>query len=135
MDILISIYPKYCQLIERMEKNYEFRPFHFASDKIVFWVYETKPTKQIKYKMTVDRPIIEPSESYPYLLGNTKFEDLISNGRSAYRILKLDKFREPISLEEMKREYGVNAPQNFIYLKKYPDLLLKLNEKSTKRIF
>lgn len=135
MDLLISIYPKYCQLIKKMEKNYEFRPFHIESNELIFWVYETKPTKQLKYKMVVDSPIVEFNESFPYLLGKDRFEKLVASGRRAYRIIQLYELEEPISLVQMKKQYGVNAPQNFIYLENYRTLLNNLNKKPAKRIF
>lgn len=136
MQILISIYPKYCELIKKKKKNYEFRSFSLNSEKeMVFWIYETKPIKQIKYKMLVANPIKKASKNYPYFLGEEQFLEAIKKRKNAYQILGFEELEVPITLDEMISEYSIKAPQNFIYLDGKLDLLKRLNEKSTKIIF
>ena len=122
-EILISIYPKYNELIKSRIKNFEFRPFKIldSTGQIVMWIYETRPTKAIKYKMIVKEPIqkLKPKQSYG--LGNDKFQEIINNGKFAYEIISFEELVTPISLDYM-RKLNIAAPQGYAYINRYPQL-------------
>ncbi|MBA0016556.1 MAG: hypothetical protein ACTIAM_06600 [Pseudolactococcus laudensis] len=132
IEILLSIYPYYNDLIKIKKKNFEFRSWDikFDSEYLVMWVYETRPTMAIKYKMTVKHPISELCTDQEYGLGNYKFIENIKRGMRAYEIVSFEELIKPIFLSDM-RELGVNAPQGFAYIAKYPKLK-HLLEKSVK---
>lgn len=134
-EILLSIYPKYNNLIKNGIKNFEFRSFklHSESGFIIMWVYETLPTKSIKYKMTVKNPISKLSENQIYGLGNDRFEKLINEGKVAYEIISFEEILTPITLEDLKK-LQVSAPQNYLYTKNYTQLETLLNLVKTSKI-
>lgn len=106
-----------------------------SDNKIIFWVYETKPIKKIKYKMIVENPIQSLSVKYPYFLGEEEFSKSIKNRKNAYRIIGLEELEKPIELTELKNVYHLNAPQNFIYMNKYIHLNNRLKKEPTKILF
>lgn len=129
-EILISVYPKYMDLMFDGIKNYEFRPFEFdfGDDLVAFWIHETKPVKAITGVMYVSNPISEESDGDPYGLGSEEFKSIVSSGRVAYPIKKIYKLQEPVLLKELQEEFGIkNAPQNYIKLSNYPSLQARLH--------
>ncbi|MEK4090853.1 MULTISPECIES: hypothetical protein [unclassified Viridibacillus] len=137
MEILTSIYEKYCNRIETTNKNFEFRNFKIVSDKgyFIIWIYVPNPIKEIRYKMTVKNPICEFNSDVQYNEGNEKFIEIMENGRKfAYEIIALEKIEEPIPLANMKK-LNVNAPQNFAYIDNYPQLKVELKKARTRKIF
>lgn len=129
MDIILSVYPKYNELIKQGVKNFEFRPFELESDTgvINMWVYETKPTMALKYLMVVKNPVSKLRTGSNYGLGNERFYDVISSGRVGYEIVKFYKLKDKLELQKMKK-LGLNDPQNFAYLDKYPKVKEELKK-------
>ncbi len=77
-NILISIYPRYMEKIINKQKNFEFRNFYLTSHPYnIFWIYETIPTKALKYKLIVKNPITKLKKNQHYFLGDDKFEQLV----------------------------------------------------------
>ncbi|BBU67275.1 hypothetical protein EfmKUHS13_28930 (plasmid) [Enterococcus faecium] len=77
-NILISIYPRYMEKIINKQKNFEFRNFYLTSDPYnIFWIYETIPTKALKYKLIVKNPITKLKKNQHYFLGDDEFEQLV----------------------------------------------------------
>lgn len=135
-EILLSIYPKYNDSIRLGIKNYEFRSFNMKDDSgvITMWVYETFPTKSIKYKMLVKNPITKLLFNQNYGLGNDRFSELISQGKFAYEIVGFEELLFPITLEVMKK-MNIPAPQGYLYIKNYPKLESILIKSRTRKIF
>lgn len=134
-NILISIYPRYMEKIINKQKNFEFRNFYLTSDPYnIFWIYETIPTKALKYKLIVKNPITKLKKNQHYFLGDDKFEQLVQKGKYAYEIIHLEEILLPISLSNLKN-LGVTAPQGYAYIKKYPSLVDILEKVELKRIF
>ncbi|MEH7459332.1 hypothetical protein V7183_19580 [Bacillus sp. JJ1127] len=137
MEILTSIYEKYCKRIKTTSKNFEFRNFEITSNSgyLIMWVYVPKPIKEIRYKMTVKNPIRELNDEVQYNEGNEKFIAIMENGRKfAYEIVGLEEIEKPIPLTFMK-ELGVNAPQNFAYINNFLTLKEELQKARTRKIF
>lgn len=137
MEILTSVYEKYCNRIETTSKNYEFRNFKITSDEdyFIMWIYVPNPIKEIRYKMIVKNPVCEFNSDVQYNEGNEKFIEILENGRKyAYEIIGLEKIEEPIPLTIMKK-LNANAPQNFAYIDKYPQLKIELKKARTRKIF
>lgn len=135
-ELVISIYPKYNNLIKKQIKNFEFRPFKINSpdNKIIFWIYETNPTKSIKYKMLVNNPITTLSSSQLYGLGEEQFYSNIINGRYAYEIISFHELESPIDFLTLKST-NFFPPQNFTYLDNNSQLKNILSQTSIKKIF
>ena len=99
------------------------------------WIYVPNPIKEIRYKMTVKNPICEFNSEVQYNEGNEKFIEILENGRKfAYEIIGLEKIEKPIPLTIMKK-LNANAPQNFAYIDKYPQLKIELKKARTRKIF
>ncbi|HEP1803945.1 TPA: hypothetical protein VB840_001398 [Streptococcus suis] len=136
-ELVISIYPKYNNLIKKQIKNFEFRPFEIYSpddNQIIFWVYETTPTKSIKYKMLVNNPITALSPSQQYGLGEEQFYSNITNGRFAYEIISFQELESPIDFLSLK-SINFFPPQNFTYLENNLKLKKILSKTSLNKIF
>lgn len=136
-ETLISICPKYIKRIIEKNKNYEFRPFKISNEdeKVIFWVYESKPTMCIKYKLIAKNPIVDMKDGSTYTDGQDEFDRIINKNRVAYEITEVYELVEPITLDELRCEHGLkNAPQNFLYLKNYPTLQEKLKMQKLKKV-
>lgn len=119
LEILISVYPKYTKLIMEGKKNFEFRPFKLkTNENIIFWIYETQPTKAIKYKMLVKPAVMSLSKGVEYGLGKENFYRNINEGKFAYEIVEIIELERLITLKEMKK-LGISAPQNYLYISNY----------------
>lgn len=130
IEILISIYPKYCKRIITNKKNYEFRPFklHSEDNQIIFWVYESNPSMQVKYKLITNNPITDMSDGVMYTDGIDNFNQIVDRNRFAYQITEVYELATPISLKELRSDFCLyNAPQNFLYLDRNKPLLDKLH--------
>ncbi|SPP27242.1 hypothetical protein [Brochothrix thermosphacta] len=135
ISLLISIYPRHWAVIKNRKKNFEFRPWNISSEKTIdLWVYETSPTKALKYKLIVAPAIIELSKTQHYFMSDELFYQYIDEGKYAYEIIGLEYLETPIELKELKK-MGVTAPQNFAYLNKYNELQEKLKKAETKKLF
>lgn len=135
-EILLSIYPRYIEMIKTQKKNFEFRSFNIDSETgyLTFWIYETSPVKSLKYKMVVKNPINKLKNGMTYFVGNDRFYKLINDGKLGYEIIQFEELSSPIPLEQMKY-LGVSAPQGFTYLKNYPELKKLLDSINRYKVF
>lgn len=115
-SIIFSIKPFYSELILSGEKCFEFRNFKPKNFSSYFWVYESSPTKKLKYLMEVEEPIVFPNT----LNGNSYGVERFNNGsmqcKYAYPIKRIFMLENPIEYLELKTSYNFTAPQAYTYL-------------------
>lgn len=121
--VILSIKPKYIKLILSGEKEYEFRKVIPRKSSEYFLIHVSKPISTIKYIFKMESPKIKPDILEGNSYGVELFNSSHSDYKFAYKISKIYEILEPISYEILKSKYNYSAPQNFIYLGKFPNLL------------
>lgn len=121
-DILFSIQPKYMKLILLGSKKIEYRNNFFNCNyPNWFYVYESKPSSQIKYCILLDKPFIKGENISIKTYGVDRFNKQEMKRKFAYPILKVMIIDKPINLIKLK-SIGVTPPQNYIYIQRNEEL-------------
>ena len=129
--IYISIKPQYTKLIEKKEKNYEFRNYLPKKEFKYLYVYETTPTGKLKYIMEIDNIVKYPDKIDENGIGNIDFNKGLQT-KYAYHIKHVYLLDE-IPLDILKNKYKFMPPQAYAYDNKYKKLTeYILNSKKTK---
>lgn len=121
-SIILSIKPKYCKLILRREKVFEFRNFKPKKFSLYFWVYESNPTKQIKYLMKIKEPVVFPDKLGGDGYGNHRFNSGEMKAKYAYEIEELYSIEKPLDMIILKEAYRFTPPQSYTYLQNNVEL-------------
>ncbi|OGC57642.1 hypothetical protein A3H26_02925 [candidate division WWE3 bacterium RIFCSPLOWO2_12_FULL_36_10] len=121
-EVLFSLKPKFAELIERKEKNYEFRKYTPKTLPVKIWFYVTSPVSALLYIAEVSPVIKYPTKINPNGYGNEDFNDGFKKAEYAFPIVHLYKLPLPLSLDELREDFGFTAPQGFAYMSKYPTL-------------
>ncbi|WP_281999075.1 hypothetical protein [Priestia flexa] len=135
-DIIVSIKPKYCDLIKSRKKFNEFR--NFIPKRGVpknIWVYETAPVSSLKYLMIVDLPVQFPEKVDVRGYMDEEFNSGLMHYKIAYPILEFYELSNPLNREELLNIYNFKGPQAYIYLDSYPLLNKYLIEINKIKIF
>ena len=132
--IFLSIKPEFTKRIEIGEKNYEFRKYIPKEEFDILYVYETVPTCSLKYILTIDKIVEYPNKISEKGYGNEDFNNGLKKSKYAYHILKVEKLESPISLKELKSQFGFVAPQSYAYDTRYPELVNYINTLSKKAV-
>lgn len=127
--IILSIYPKYNELILSKEKKFEFRNFIPKNNISYFWIYESKPTKALKYIMKVSRPIVFPNIINCSSYGVERFNSGTMDRKYAYLIESLYILEKPLELKFLNENFNFTAPQAFTYLRNNKSLMEYLRTK------
>ncbi len=115
-------------------KNYEFRNYIPKNRINKIFVYVPTPIKILKYIMDVNEPIKYPKKIDENGIGNKEF-NLGNKTKYAYPIEHVYELKEPLTLEELKKNYSFTAPQSFAYGTKYNELTVRINSIKTNKIF
>ena len=123
MNVILSIRPKFCQLIFDGQKKYEYRKRVFTrSDVDKVYIYATKPICRIVGYFTI-AAMIEDSPNVMWQMthegsGITKeyFDAYFKNCDMAHaiKIGEVVKLDNPIDPKEVIKDF--HAPQNFMYV-------------------
>ena len=123
MNVILSIRPKFCQLIFDGQKKYEYRKRVFTrSDVDKVYIYATKPICRIIGYFTIDH-VIENSPSHVWEItykgsGISKeyFDAYFSGCDMAHAIAigEVVKFDTPIDPKKVIKNF--TAPQNYRYV-------------------
>lgn len=114
---MLSVKPRYMKLILVGEKKYEFRNFKPNYYNDYFWIYESTPSKELKYLMKIKSIVVFPCIIYDDSYGVDRFNSGEMKNRYAYEIEELYSLEEPLTLNELKDSYNFTAPQAYTYLK------------------
>lgn len=122
--IIVSIRPKYMDLILRKEKVNEFRNFKTKRGVIsLMYVYVTAPISSLKYVLKIEEPVSFPNEIAEKGYGDSNFNLGTSKYRLAYPITEVFELNEPLNMEKLNETFKFKGPQAYVYLDTY--LLLK----------
>ncbi|KAH9838746.1 uncharacterized protein C8Q71DRAFT_544982 [Rhodofomes roseus] len=121
-DVILPMTDECMQQIVQREKTYEFRRYRLNASVKRVWFYLKAPLSHISYVCEID-PARTRLPGDPPLpedgIGNKKFNERhpdMERCDFAYRVLSVRKLPRPVSLEELKRVYGVGiAPRGRIY--------------------
>jgi len=115
-SILISIKPKFIDLIIKGIKTHEFRKRIPASpfDSIV--VYTTVPVAEVRYVLTVAEPVEFPNMIAEHGYGNRDFNEGRKKSKFAIPIMQVHELENPISLVSLRDDFLVTPPQSFVYM-------------------
>lgn len=121
--VILSIKPKFIELILSGEKEYEYRKVIPKKNPEYFLIHVSKPVSTIKYIFKMNSPFIYPQTIQENSYGVESFNKGESNYKYAYKITSIYEILNPINLKTLKAEYGYTAPQNFIYIENNQKLL------------
>ena len=123
MNVLLSIKPKYVELIMKGDKRYEFRKVIFRNRNIeMVYIYSSAPVKRIiGYFMVGD--IIEDHPDRLWVqfsefsgLNDIEFFSYFNGNKKGFaiEIVNLEAFKNPVDPREIIPDFA--APQSFCYL-------------------
>lgn len=115
-DVVMSIKPVHLKRIVTGVKNYEFRKYIPKKGVNRLWIYTSSPECRLEYMAVIDKIVTYPDKITEEGLGNAEFNNGGKKAIHAYHISKLYKLKEPLTLDELKKEYSFTAPQSFMYL-------------------
>lgn len=134
-DVVVSVYPKFTNLIKTGEKNYEFRKYVPKRGVDRLWIYSSSPTCALEYIADIDKIIEFPQKITEMGIGNDDFNNGLKKSKFAYHIKHLYKLESPLSLERLRNEFGFSAPQSYFYLESNTELQNFLLKQTFKRLF
>ena len=119
--MLLSMKPKYVDMIVAGDKKYEFRKFRCRENVDIIVIYATSPVKQVIGEVPIiavlEGPVDEIWKQTQSEGGVTKqsFMEYYKNRRTAvaYHLGEVTLYPEPLSLSDVGLSY---APQSFAYL-------------------
>ncbi|KPM44199.1 hypothetical protein AK830_g2316 [Neonectria ditissima] len=120
-DVLLAIQPIHLSNIVKQRKNHEYRNYRLCDGVQRLWLYETRGTKQDKglpsFKLTTLRHIAtipldirhSPGNvpEVPFGIDNAEFNAGLEQSGFGYPILELYQLVKPITLDEMKKTWGM----------------------------
>ncbi len=121
-ELIYSLKPIYANLILNKQKNHEFRSVKPKNLPKRVWFYVSSPESKLKYLAEVGEIIVYPNKIHVPGEGNQEFNNSYKSLDFAYPIIHFYKIKEPITLKDLKSNFGFSAPQSFAYLNKYDEL-------------
>lgn len=122
IEVVISIKPKFVDVIKKGLKNYEFRKYIPKKGVNRLWIYTSSPICSLEYVADIDNIITYPEHIQEEGIGNDEFNRGLKQSKHAYHIKHLYRLKTPLKLESLKSEFGFTAPQSYFYLKNNPKL-------------
>ncbi|ATY62007.1 hypothetical protein A9K55_007100 [Cordyceps militaris] len=126
-DVLMSILPVHLNNIATRQKNHEYRKYRLQDGVERLWFYETRGTREdpgrgaITHIATIPPTIRHTPGSVPeepHGIGNADFNAGLKKSKYGYPILELYELVTPLTLDEMKKSWGLTAPMGWSYVKK-----------------
>lgn len=134
-DIVVSIYPKFTNLIITGEKNYEFRKYIPKRGVDRLWIYSSSPIRSLEYMAEIDKIVEFPQKIVEKGIGNDDFNNGLKKSKYAYHIKHLYRLSTSLSLERLRNEFEFSAPQSYFYLDSNDELMRFLLKQNLKKIF
>lgn len=128
MDVVMSIKPQFVDLIQKGQKNYEFRKYIPKKGLRRLWIYTSSPICSLEYVADIDTIITYPECILEQGIGNKEFNCGLKKSKHAYHIQHLYRLGTPLKLDRIRTEFGFTAPQSYFYLesnKELSDFLMK----------
>ena len=135
IDVVISIKPKFVDLIKEGLKNYEFRKYIPKKGINRLWIYTTSPTCVLEYVADIDNIVAYPEHVIGEGFGNEDFNNGLKLSKYAYHIKHLYRLKEPLKLESLREAYNFTAPQSYFYLENNEKLAEVILNQDLEKIF
>lgn len=116
IDVVMSIKPKFVNLIKTGKKNYEFRKYIPKNGVNRLWIYTTSPICVLEYVADIDNIVAYPEHVIGERFGNDDFNNGLKLSKYAYHIKHLYRLKKPLNLVKLRDEYNFTAPQSYFYL-------------------
>ncbi|KAJ5727935.1 hypothetical protein N7493_005755 [Penicillium malachiteum] len=122
-DVLMAIKPIHMANIASRQKNHEYRKYRLRDGVTRLWFYETgdggKGRASITHvavipESTRHTPGSVPTE--PFGIGNEDFNAGLKQSKYGYPIVELYELVRPVTLKEMKDQWGMGAPMGWQYV-------------------
>lgn len=127
--IIVSIKPKYMDLIIKKEKVNEFRNFR-TKRGVISWmyVYVTAPISSLKYVLKIKEPTYFPNKVAEKGYGDSDFNLGKSKYKLAYPIVEVLELKDPLNMKKLNETFNFKGPQAYAYLSTYSLLKEYLEE-------
>lgn len=135
IDVVMSIKPKFVNLIKEGKKNYEFRKYIPKKGVNRLWIYTTSPICVLEYVADIDNIIAYPEHVIGEGFGNDDFNNGLKSSKYAYHIKHLYRLINPLKLERLRNEYNFAAPQSYFYLESNEKLAESILFQDLEKIF
>lgn len=135
IDVVMSIKPKFVDLIKEGLKNYEFRKYIPKKGVNRLWIYTSSPICRLEYVVDIDNIITYPEHIKEKGIGNDEFNRGLKQSKHAYHIKNLYRLKAPLKLERLKSEFCFTAPQSYFYLENNQKLSEFILTQELERIF
>lgn len=133
-SVFISIHPEDTNLIKNGEKDHIFKTYKFGKKVKYFFVYESF-SACLKYIFEVDIPVEFPNKIETNKIGNSEFNEGISEFNFAFPIRHVYELNTPLTLTALKSQYQFCVPQKYTYASKYSGLTKYLENCSKMQIY
>ena len=101
IDVVISIKPKFVDLIKDGHKNYEFRKYIPKKGVDKLWIYTSSPICTLEYVAVIDNIVTYPKHIIEEGIGNDDFNNGLKQSKHAYHIKHLYRLKTPLKLERI----------------------------------
>ena len=99
-NVVVSIKPNFVGLIQKGEKNHEFRKYLPKLGVSNLWIYTTMPVGKLQYLAIVDSVKEFPNQIPEVGYGNADFNAGLKKSKYAYHISHLFELEKALNLEE-----------------------------------
>lgn len=118
--IVVSIKPKYMDLIIKKQKVNEFRNFKPKRGTINWmYVYVTSPISSLKYVLKIEDPVSFPNKVDEIGYGDSNFNLGKSKYKLAYPIVEVYELNSPLNMKKLNETFNFKGPQAYAYLSTY----------------
>ena len=135
IDDVLSIKPKFVNLIKDGHKNYEFRKYSPKKGVDRIWIYTSSPICSLEYVAEIDHIVTYPEHILEKGVGNDEFNNGLKQSKYAYHIKHLYRLNTSLELKRLKNEFGFTAPQSYFYLDNNKELFEFVLAQKLKEIF
>ncbi|KAJ5097124.1 hypothetical protein N7456_007845 [Penicillium angulare] len=124
-DVLLAIKPEHLDNIATGRRNHEYRKYRLRDGVTRLWFYETREGGAGRAAITHIAVIPEsvrhtpgsvPEE--PFGIGNSDFNAGLKQSNYGYPVLEFYELVSPVTLAEMKSQWGLHAPMGWQYVGK-----------------
>ncbi|KAJ6013506.1 hypothetical protein N7540_008097 [Penicillium herquei] len=122
-DVLMAIKPVHMANIASRQKNHEYRKYRLRDGVTRLWFYETGDGGKGRASITHVAVIPESTRHTPgsvpiepFGIGNEDFNAGLKQSKYGYPIVELYELVRPVTLKEMKDQWGMGAPMGWQYV-------------------
>ncbi|GAM91558.1 hypothetical protein ANO11243_096100 [Dothideomycetidae sp. 11243] len=115
-DVILSIKPRFVELIVSGEKNHEYRKYKLRDSVVRLWLYETAPSSRIRYVVKTTTPKTQGQVKDPSGIGNDDFDAGLKPAKYGYPVLDIYELPSALTAAILRRECDVSPPQRYCFV-------------------